>query len=115
MRFLTKWVLRPCVFIPKMAWQNLANLRYLHWHNVPVAGTRVEWLLEHRGRGTALDLQRAMTDYMVSAVGLTVVDEDKDTVPCWIIMTPRQRKVRKQVTPFKLGLRNATRSDSATG
>ena len=52
------------------------------------------------------NIRRALTNAMLATVGLTTVDDDKDTIPWYIFLSSIQRSWIRQVSEYgyKIGL-----------
>ena len=121
----------------QVIWLNIRNLHYLYgwkhtgvrlgplyirmpWFNPPLHGSELSVVLSGKCRRNwpdeqrLLDLKLGMTNFMLSAIGLVVVDPvvgdpNTETVPWWVIKMPYQRRLIRQIERqfgWKVGLVN---------
>jgi hypothetical protein len=119
----------------QVIWLNIRNVRYLYgwkntgvrlgplyvrmpWFNPPIYGSEMWAVVYGKCRRNCsneqrmLDLKLGITNFMLSAIGLVVVDPvvgdpDTETVPWWIIQMPYQRRLIsdiEQQSGWKVGL-----------
>jgi hypothetical protein len=78
------------------------------WFNPPLHGSELRAVLYGKCRRNCTDEQRlldvnlGLTNFMLSAIGLVVVDpivgdSDTETVPWWVIKMPYQRRLIRQI------------------
>ncbi len=90
-------------FLIRCVWLNIRNLRYWHWHNPPLENSEMANVLFGKCRRNCsdelrlMDLHLGMANFVSSAVGLVVVDNNEDIVPWWIIKTHHQRSLTKTI------------------
>lgn len=91
---------RKMKFIFRIIYYNIRNLTYYHQER-EIAHSRFMDVATYGNDG-----RRALTDAVLATVGLKTVDNDKDAVPWYIILSTMQKSWVQQASDqgFKVGL-----------